>query len=74
MKSIIKTDREERNFPKLMISLDKDLVVCFLREDRGTIVSERADSLGPNGVGYYQEDWDMEEFEDFHGAIILSND
>lgn len=45
-------------------------VVLFHKAGAGVVVSDTSNSFR---VGFYDEDWDMSNFVDFCGDILLSN-
>jgi hypothetical protein len=66
VKSTIEQKKSGLNFPKLMISGEKRIVL-FYAPCKGTelhLVDE---------VGFYTDSWDMECFSDYEGSITLSN-
>ena len=74
MKSEVEKKVEERkplDFPKLMESDDSLLVLLFTSPSYGTVVNSGNESLYE--LGYIATDWDMLEFRDFEGKIILEN-
>jgi hypothetical protein len=62
----------EKPFPKLMKSIKgKECLVLFSEGEKGTLVScevQEADFY----IGMYDETWDMENFIDYDGYVILS--
>ena len=64
MKSTI-VKKKESEYPKLMIS--EDLVILFNDYEVGFVVN----NTNLYKIGHFSEDWDMDEFEDFHGQIVL---
>lgn len=58
------------NYPKLMIS-KKGRIVLFTRRKVGMLVYFDSDQ---GSVGSYSTAWDMEEFRDYHGDVILTNE
>jgi len=61
----------EKSFPKLMKSLYTDVIVLFLRDRQGTVVS--GVSKDGHTIGQYVPDWNMFNFIDYDGEITLSN-
>lgn len=45
-----------------------DLIVLFSDESKGTVLTPVA-----NSFGLYREDWNMEDFDLYHGQLVLSN-
>lgn len=70
MKSIVnqKEEVKEKGFPKLMIS-HAGTIVFFHYEGSGIQIS-----LNDNFIGMYAKSWNMNNFKDFNGTVILSND
>ena len=56
-------------FPKLMKSIESNLIVRFRELNSGIAL------VGDEGSneGEYSTDWDMEHFEDFTGELTLKN-
>lgn len=57
-------------FPKLMKSVNSDLIVLFRKNQSGTVIV--GNSL--NKVGYVSSTWAIGSFKDFTGELILKND
>jgi hypothetical protein len=66
-----------RPFPKLMIDVDGDIFYMLQESDgrpgRGSGVLIHANSMNTR-TGIYSSSWDLQLFQDFEGAITLSND
>ena len=58
-------------FPRLMKSKDYNTIVLFHDIKKGLILYSE---IKTDEVGEYHENWNMEEFENYHGEIIISND
>ena len=56
------------DYPKLMKS-DRGLIVLFLKDDVGTVVSP--DKF--HDCGEFRDDWFMPDFVDYKGEVTLSN-
>lgn len=72
MKITVKEKPESKNeFPKLMIekNFPTPCIVLFEDQKRGTILKGSDSTLG-----IYFQCLDINNFEDFHGEITLSND
>lgn len=67
---------QERQFPKLMKIRDSDTVsiVLFLSKDEGIAIYEDDFAEDPFDLMEFQNDWDIDQFEDYTDKIILSND
>lgn len=73
MKSVIKSNQEikkEKSFPKLMQSKESGNVILFTEKEKGILVFE-GDTY--YGLGHFSKSWNMDNFIDFEGNIILSN-
>ena len=80
MKSILQGPKEEKTqeseYPCLKISTSTGRVVLFTSKDTGTLVHEPPHSRPGGtmyGVGNYDTDWTVDDFEPLKGKIILSN-
>lgn len=76
MKSEIKQEvskPEERKYPWLGIADNciYQLIVLFSGYRSGTIVHSTSES---QSIGYHYNYWAMEDFKEFKGRVILSND
>ena len=75
MKSEISSKRADKPYPKLMRVKDKkpneEYVVLFTSFRNGIVVARGA--VSPHPLGHYSAVWDGEWFEDFDGAVTLSN-
>lgn len=71
MKTTIKEHKQEKPFPKLMVS-DTGVIVLFSDEINGVVIYDDTASfvIGEHNTNF----WDMYEFKDFHGTITLEND
>lgn len=58
-------------YPCLMISNDRLIIVLMIDNEIGTVVYSNDDNYN---IGYYDEDWDMEELEIYNGKLELSNE
>ena len=58
-------------FPKLMKSIDTNVIVLFYKPKEGQIVN--GESYG-HKVGFFLNEWNMTYFKDFNGTINLSNE
>ena len=64
--------KAERPFPKLMIdSLNKTTIALFSNPSEGTIIQSKDNRLP---LGFHSKSFVSSAFEDFEGAITLSND
>lgn len=72
MKSTIKGKEAsaENEYPKLMEHRHCGLVVLFTDENCGTVVNE---SDAVYSVGDWSDTWEISDFHDFHGTILLEN-
>lgn len=72
MKSTLieKNAKKEQEYPFLGIAEDGD-VVLFYAKNIGTVVRHGGHS--PAGVGYWEEDWDMDCFTPLEGSVLLEN-
>ena len=59
------------NFPKLMESVNSSTVVLFTSPSYGTVVNSGTEGLYE--LGYISTNWEMSEFKDYEGRIILEN-
>ena len=72
MKSTVKDKKTERDYPKLMISLeDPMLIVLFDKPKFGAIVCDKRTC---DKTGNYEDGWEMSKFKDFDGEVTLSNE
>ena len=74
MKSELKKIVEEKkplDFPKLMVTKDNVMVVLFTSISYGAVVYAKEKWEGQ--LGYISTNWDMEDFKDYEGRIILEN-
>jgi hypothetical protein len=56
-------------FPKMMVNKTMDnLIVLFIEPQRGMVISKRPD----HNFGYYEEMWNMNDFQDFTGEVKLT--
>lgn len=71
--SIQGRESEVYRFPKLMVNKSSSyhMIVLFKGRNEGTIVDKCANSSLM--VGFHATNWNMEDFEDFHGKLILEN-
>tara|TARA_R110000822_G_scaffold219293_1_gene353492 strand:+ start:51 stop:266 length:216 start_codon:yes stop_codon:yes gene_type:complete len=65
--SLSKKIENVKCFPKLMIS--NNFIVLFTELRNGTVVND-TDFIG---VGYCSKSWNMSDFKDYDGEVILSN-
>ena len=70
MKSKIK-GTEVSEYPCLKQSFHTGKVVLFTKEKEGTVVNIGTDST--SWIGYYSDEWDMNNFAEFNGTIELTN-
>lgn len=68
--SIVETKKAGVPFPKLMINADTGTVVLFERSGKGVIVHSKNSF---SKVGVSSSAWTMARFQDFNGALKLSN-
>jgi len=78
MKSIIKEENKELDFPRLMRNINDDYIVLFLNKSEGIIISNSSTaSINYIGnsliVGDCTDSWEINNFTDFNGEVILSN-
>ena len=57
-----------KDFPKLMQSVDEEIIVYFTESRVGTVLFRD----GVCGGGEYDK-WEMSSFDDFQGVLTLSN-
>lgn len=58
-------------FPKLMIAPSTGIIVLFIKEGEGVVVK----STNPNiGLGLYSDSWRTDEFDNYHGTLVLKNE
>lgn len=66
-------DQKERTYPWLGISKKgKNVVVLFITFGEGVVVSTGTNDI--YRIGYFTDTWDVENFYEFKGQVILSND
>lgn len=56
-------------YPKLMKSVTTGNIVLFSSEGVGTLLSQGV----TRDIGDFRDEWLMENFEDYHGAVTLKN-
>lgn len=65
----------QTTYPKLMT--DGSHIVLFNEDKTGVVIGRITGGLSPNGynrsIGCVSSDWFLEDFEDFTGEVILSN-
>lgn len=72
MKSIIKEPIiKSAQYPKILKAKDYSLVVLFLRDKEGTVISTNDTTWS---LGYFSDGWTMDEFTNFNGSVTLEND
>jgi len=67
--TIDSTKTTKTPYPKLIID-SSGTIVLMIRHGYGTALTHNNCGL----AGEYSDDWDMSEFKDFNGLIILSNE
>jgi len=73
MKSVISvpaTENKAPKFPKLMININRDLIVLLSAPNEGTVVYSDGHA---SQVGYYCPSWNESQFRDFDGKITLGD-
>ena len=71
MKVLIEEKKDrDIEFPCLMKSKFRDLVVLFLKDQEGVVVYGGCGTLP---FGYYSDGWWMDRFELFNDMLILEN-
>jgi len=63
--------QKEKPFPKLMIGKDLDLIIFFIKNEKGVIMWAKPTHCK---ISLYREDWDMDKFTDYNEPITLQND
>lgn len=67
-----KEEKKDKPFPKLMWSEVNGRIVYFLKPKLGMQLNYTYRIADP--TPHYSNDWNMSNFKDFEGEIILSND
>ena len=70
MKVEVNLNAEWFNFPRLMVSEEKDLIVLFKSYTNGTCMMSDNNRFI---VGNYYDDLAIRDFEDFEGELIIRN-
>ena len=70
MKVEVNVNAEGFNFPRLMVSEEKDLIVLFKSYSNGTCMMSDNNRFI---VGNYYDDLAIRDFEDFEGELIIRN-
>lgn len=59
-----------KEFPKLVSISHDSLVVLMHKDGRGTVLKSTLDGFK---IGEFKKDWNLSEFTDFKGELILEN-
>ncbi len=70
MRSTKKSYKEKPYYPLLLEGVETGVVVLFAEDACGTVIHT---GLGVDPVGYYRETWNIKEFLEFDGSILLEN-
>jgi hypothetical protein len=72
IKTSVKENFGKTDFPKLMkyTGRDSNFVVLFSSAGLGMVVESQDDE---RPVGYYDDEWCINRFRDFHGSVTLEN-
>ena len=68
-----KKDKTKPEYPKLMqcnFSNDYYMIVLFRKYETGTVVDSNCSEYE---IGYYSNNWDMDDFKNFEDKLVLSN-
>lgn len=67
---LIETNTKPK-FPSLMISTDGTIILLMLDDSFGTVIYSTDKDYR---VGYYDDNWDINDFKYYTGKIELSNE
>ncbi len=62
-------EQKSLSYPKLMVHKSYGYIVLFNADHHGTLISCEFESE----IGTYSGPFDMDNFNDFHGEVTLSN-
>ena len=70
------TITNDAKYPCLKKVIEEDVVVLFCKEGTGTVlfIDDNDGLTASYPIGYYSDGWNMNDFIDYTGEIILSNE
>lgn len=70
MKVTVNEESKKKEYPKLMVGSDIDLIVFMTSYGKGFVVKGN----NYNDIGDNCNTWAMDNFKDFNGSVTLQND